>query len=334
MTTVRWGVLGCGFIAGQAIAPALQDLDGATLHSALSRDQDKADSFCAPYAGAVGYADRDRFLADPDLDAVYVATPNFRHAQDVIACAEAGKHVLCDKPLADDAQQAAAMVAACAGAGVKLGVGFQLRFHPAHREMAQRIAEGDLGILSHAMASMCFRYPDGPSEWRKNLHQAGGGWATNDLGSHLVDLLISLLGSVHQVQAVLSHKVYGYAGEDLASALLEFDNGVVATWVCSTGTNAPASQLAVFGSGGYLQAEGTLGLVPGGTLTAGEGLQAQTLDYAFDHPTLYHAELSAFSEAVRNGGRYPVPGEDGLAVASVLDAVRRSAKERRPITVG
>ncbi|MEC9341635.1 MAG: Gfo/Idh/MocA family oxidoreductase [Pseudomonadota bacterium] len=332
MSTVRWGILGCGFITGQAIAPALQALGNATLHSALSRDPTKADAFCAPY-GAIGSADRDRFLNDPELDAVYVATPNFRHAEDVIACAVAGKHVLCDKPLADDAVQAAAMVEACARAGVKLGVGFQLRFHPAHLEMRRRIGAGDLGTLSHAAASMCFRYPDGPSEWRKDLRQAGGGWATNDLGSHLVDLLVSLLGPVRQVHAVLSHRVYGYAGEDLGSALLEFDNGVVATWVCSTGTNAPASQLAVFGSDGYLQAEGTLGLVPGGTLTAGDGTRAQGLDYAFDHPTLYHAELNAFSEAIRHDEPYAVPGEDGLSVAKVLDAVRRSANERRAVTV-
>lgn len=333
MAAVRWGILGCGFITSQAIAPALQDLGNATLHSALSRDQAKADGFCAPYSGATGYAERDRFLADPDLDAVYVATPNFRHAEDVIACAAAGKHVLCDKPLADNATQAAAMVEACARAKVKLGVGFQLRFHPAHLEMARRIAEGELGTLSHAAASMCFRYPDGPSEWRKDLRQAGGGWATNDLGSHLIDLLISLLGPVQQVQAVLGHQVYGYAGEDLGTALLEFGNGVVATWVCSTGTNAPASQLAVFGSDSYLEATGTLGLVPGGTLIAGDGSEVLGVDDAFHHPSLYHAELSAFSDAVRDDDPYAVPGEDGLAVASVLDAVRRSANERRAVTV-
>lgn len=333
MSRIRWGILGCGWIAEHAIAPALADLDNATVHSACSRAQTKANAFCKPYAGARGFEKLDAFLADPDLDAVYVATPNFRHADDVLACAAAGKHVLCDKPLAADAAQAARMVASCAKAGIKLGTGFQLRFHPAHQEMIRRVAAGELGTLSHAHVQMCFRYPQGPSEWRKDLHASGGGWATNDLGSHLADLLIAMLGPVARVQAVLANRVYGYPGEDLGTALIEFQNGAVATYVCSTGANTPASQVAIYGSAGYLYAEGTMGLGAGGTLKAGDGMTATPVAFAFERKTLYHAELEAFGNAIIKDAPPPISGEAGLRVAELLDAMRLAAQQGRAVAV-
>lgn len=332
MSDLRWGILGCGWIAGQAIAPALSQLPGVRVHSALSRERTRAEAFCEPY-GARSYDDLDAFLADPELDAVYVATPNFRHGADVQACAAAGKHVLCDKPLAADAAEAAAMVEACHQAGVKLGVGFQLRFHPAHAEMARRIAAGELGMVSHAQAQMCFRYPWEPSPWRRKIETAGGGWATSDLGSHLADLLLHLLGPARRVQAILGHRIYGYTGEDLASALIEFDSGVVATLLCSTGTDSLGSQLAVYGECAFLHAEGTIGLGSGGSLRQGGGGEATPLLLVDAYPTLYHAELAAFSRAVVEDLPPPVPGEDGLRVAALLDAIRNAGRSGRAVDV-
>lgn len=332
MGPVRWGILGTGWIAESAIAPALAGLPGAVLHSALSRDPERAQAFCAPY-GARGFADRDAFLADGALDAVYVATPNFRHVDDVLACAAAGKHVLCDKPLAPDAAQAAKLVEACARAGVQLGVGFQLRFHPAHAEMARRLAAGALGTVSHAQAQMCFRYPLGPSAWRREVASAGGGWASADLGSHLADLLLTLLGPARHVQAVLGNRVYGYEGEDLCVALVGFESGATASLLASTGTDGAASLLSVHGGAGYLTAQGTLGLVPGGTLHAGQGFACEPVPFAFTHPTLYHAELAAFGAALRGGAPFPVPGEAGVATAALLDAIRAAGRTGQTVLV-
>lgn len=333
MSELRWGILGTGWIAGAAIAPALADLPGTRLHSVLSRDGARAKEFAAPY-GARACHDRDAFLADGELDAVYVATPNFRHMEDVLACAAAGKHVLCDKPLAADAAQAAAMVAACRRAGVKLGVGLQLRFHPAHVEMTRRLGTDELGMVSHAQAQMCFRYPWEPSPWRQDLETAGGGWATSDLGSHLADLLLHLLGPARRVQAVLGRRIYGYGGEDLASALIEFESGAVAMLLCSTGTDSVASQLAVYGERGFLHAEGTIGLGNGGTLQRGGSGETTALPLSdTSYPTLYHAELAAFSRAVVENLPPPVPGEDGLRVAALLDAIRNAGRSGRAVDV-
>lgn len=329
---VRWGILGCGWITGEAIAPTLAALPGARMHSACSRDAERAARFCAPYA-AQPYVDLQQFLADPELDAVFIATPNDRHVADVLACAAAGKHVLCDKPLAPNAADAQRVLKACQDAGVKLGVGYQMRFNPVHQEMARRIATGELGRIAYAHVQACFRYPFPPSEWRRHLSTAGGGWATADLGTHLVDLLLWLLGPVSRVQAQMDNGAYGYETEDTCSAVLHFACGTLATLTCSTAVTAPRSELAFYGEQGCVLGENTIGIGTWGRLLAGgdQGLTECPLELPATGP--YHLELAAFSEALRAGTEPPVPGEAGLAAARVIDAIRQSAREGRRLSL-
>jgi 1,5-anhydro-D-fructose reductase (1,5-anhydro-D-mannitol-forming) len=329
---VRWGILGCGWITSEAIAPALAALPEASVHSACSRDAGRAASFCEPY-GAKPYSDLRQFLADPDLDAVFVATPNHRHLADVLACAAAGKHVLCDKPLAPTTADAQRMVAACREAGVSLGVGYQLRFNPVHREIARRVATGKLGRIAYAHIHACFRYPFPPSEWRRHLDTAGGGWATADLGTHLVDLLAWLLGPVSEVQAQMDNGTYGYETEDICSAVLRFAGGTLATLTCATAVTAPRSEIAVYGEKGCAVGENTIGIGTWGKLLVRDG--AQLAEHPVDATAAgpYHLELAAFSDAIRTGTEPPVPGEVGLEAARVIDAIRQSAREGRRVSL-
>ena len=302
------------------------------MHSACSRDAERAARFCAPYA-AQPYADVQQFLADPQLDAVFIATPNDRHMADVLACAAAGKHVLCDKPLALNAMDAQRMIDACRAAGVKLGVGYQMRFSPVHREMARRAAAGELGRIAYAHIQACFRYPFPPSEWRRHLATAGGGWATADLGTHLVDLLLWLLGPVSEVQAQMDNGAYGYETEDICSAVLRFERGTLATLTCATAVTAPRSEVALYGEHGCVVGENTIGIGTWGRLLAGDAgaLVEHPLQQPAESP--YQLELAAFSEALRTNAQPPVPGEAGLAAARVLDAMRQSAREGRRLSL-
>lgn len=329
---VRWGVLGCGWISREAIAPALAQLPGSRLHSACSRDAARAAQFCEPY-GARPYDDLEQFLADPDLEAVFIATPNHRHVADVLACAAAGKHVLCDKPLAPTAAEAARLVEACRQAGVMLGVGYQMRFNPVHRELHKLIGGARFGRLASAHVQACFRYPFPPSPWRRQLATAGGGWATADLGTHLVDLLLWLLGPVAQVQAQMDNGSYGFETEDVCSAVLRFDNGVLATLTCATAVTAPRSELAVYGENGCAVAEYTIGIGSSGRLLLGDGMQLVEHPVPEPAQSPYHQELAAFSAALRAGEEPPVPGAAGLAAARVIDAIRQSAREGRRLDV-
>ncbi|EJU14980.1 Putative dehydrogenase [Sphingomonas sp. LH128] len=327
---VRWGIIGSGWISTDAIAPALNTIPEAVVHSVCSRDPERASEFAKEW-GARPYADLDAFLADPDLDAVFVATPNARHPDDVFACARAGKHVLCDKPLAPDGATADRMVAACAEAGVLLGTGYQMRFHPIHVEMARRVAAGDLGRIIHAHVHACFRYPFPPSPWRRTLEGSGGGWATGDLGTHLVDLLLWLLGPVRSVQATMDNQTYGYETEDICSAVLAFEGGTLATLTCSTAVTAPRSELGLYGESGSLIAEQTIGIGTTGRLLAGMDLVEQPVDHPAASP--YQMELTAFSRAVRGVAPLGVSGRQGADACRVLDAIRRSAREGGRVTV-
>ena len=302
------------------------------MHSACSRDAERAARFCAPYA-AQPYADVQQFLADPQLDAVFIATPNDRHMADVLACAAAGKHVLCDKPLALNAMDAQRMIDACRAAGVKLGVGYQMRFSPVHREMARRAAAGELGRIAYAHIQACFRYPFPPSEWRRHLATAGGGWATADLGTHLVDLLLWLLGPVSEVQAQMDNGAYGYETEDICSAVLRFERGTLATLTCATAVTAPRSEVALYGEHGCVVGENTIGIGTWGRLLAGDAgaLVEHPLQQPAESP--YQLELAAFSEALRTNAQPPVPGEAGPAAARVIDAMRQSAREGRRLSL-
>lgn len=329
---VRWGILGCGWITAEAIAPALAALPSARLHSACSRDAERARQFCEPY-GARPFCDLDSFLADPDLDAVFVATPNNRHLSDVLACAAAGKHVLCDKPLAATADDAQHMIDACRAAGIKLGVGYQMRFSPVHREMARRAEAGMLGRIAYAHIQACFRYPFPPSEWRRQLATAGGGWATADLGTHLVDLLLWLLGPVSEVQAQMDNGAYGYETEDICSAVLRFERGTLATLTCATAVTAPRSEVAIYGEQGCVVGENTIGIGNWGKLLVGDAgvLVEHPLEQPAESP--YQLELAAFSEALLNDTEPPVPGTAGLDAARVIDAIRQSAREGKRLRV-
>jgi 1,5-anhydro-D-fructose reductase (1,5-anhydro-D-mannitol-forming) len=327
---VRWGIIGSGWISTDAIAPALDMLPDAVVHSVCSRDSGRAAEFAAAY-GARPFADLDSFLADPGLEAVFVATPNARHPADVLACARAGKHVLCDKPLAPDGETAERMVAACAEAGVLLGTGYQMRFHPIHVEMARRVADGDLGRIIHAHVHACFRYPWPPSPWRRTLEASGGGWATGDLGTHLVDLLVWLLGPVRSVQAEMDNATYGYETEDICSAVLAFEGGTLATLTCATAVTAPRSELALYGDRNCLLAEHTIGIGTAGRLLAGADLIEQPVE--MPAASAYHLELAAFSRAVRGTAPLAVSGQAGAAACRVLDAIRQSAREGRRVMV-
>jgi 1,5-anhydro-D-fructose reductase (1,5-anhydro-D-mannitol-forming) len=328
---VRWGIIGSGWISTDAIAPALNTIPEAVVHSVCSRDSGRASEFATQW-GARPYGDLDAFLADPDLEAVFVATPNARHPADVLLLEVGLGGRLCDKPLAPDAATADAMVAACAKAGVLLGTGYQMRFHPIHVEMARRVAAGDLGRIIHAHIHACFRYPFPPSPWRRTLEGSGGGWATGDLGTHLVDLLLWLLGPVRSVQAMMDNQTYGYETEDICSAVLAFEGGALATLTCSTAVTAPRSEFGLYGESGCLIAEQTIGIGTTGRLLAGMDLAEQPVAISAASP--YQLELAAFSQAVRGAGPLAVTGRLGADACRVLDAIRRSAREGGRVMVG
>lgn len=347
--TVKWGVIGCGGIADRRTIPeGFMPSQEAEVVAVQDVDEGRAQAVAAKYGVAKVYADGLQLMENPDVQAVYVASPTASHHTYVLAAAQAGKHVLCEKPLALNVAQAEEMVAACAQAGVKLGVNFMMRFHACHQYLRQLIAEGKLGKPVLGKAELTCWYPPIPGAFRQDPAQGGGG-ALIDMGNHCLDLLEFLFGQrVARVSCFTANLVQGYASEDTAAVLAEFDGGAMAlvNALFNVPDAAAKNMLVVYGSRGGAWAFGTIGQDSGGQLhvtleekEAGyDAAQVRTeasgeVVVAPDPVNIYRAHVDAMSQAIKEGTEPPVPGEVGLWSQKVIAACYESARTGRCIEV-
>ena len=210
--SLKFAIVGPGGIAERKLLPALQVADDAELWSVVSRDKSRAAKAAETYgAGALkpAHDNLDAALADPALDAVLIATPDKLHAAQTIAAARAGKHVLVEKPMATSQADAAAMVAACAEAGVKLGVAYHLRWHGAHRPLFKAVQAGELGELRHIRVQWSFQAGDADN-WRAGA-DVGKWWSLAAVGTHGLDQILWFMtptcGDVVGVRSVITRSV-------------------------------------------------------------------------------------------------------------------------------
>ena len=146
VSKVRWGLVGCGDISRKRVAPALRDSPLCELISVSRAKAELAESFAGEFGARRSYSDLRQLLLDHEIEAVYVATPVHLHAEQTIAAAEAGKHVLCEKPMALDVAECNRMIAACRSNNVKLGVAYYRHFYPVVRRVKELVDSGELGV--------------------------------------------------------------------------------------------------------------------------------------------------------------------------------------------
>ncbi len=325
-----WGIIGTGGIAGNAMAPAINALGSeGFLAAAVSRDRGRADAFAAKHGARRAYTDYQEMLADRAVDIVYIATPNALHAEQALAAAGAGKHVLCDKPLALTVAEARRVVEAFARAGLRLGTNFQTRHHTAFVEAKRLLDERAIGevILVQVEASAGAAPLRG---WRTDPGLAGVG-ATNNIAVHPYDLLRYLLGS--EVREVTAMTDVGRSAdlEVMVLALLRFQSGALAYVNANQKVPHHQPDIAIYGTQGRILGIGCTRPLRDGELRvlteAGERVSQHTSKDAFTRT------VAAFNDAVRQG-REPNPsGLDGLRSAQLVEAVIRSAREGRLIEV-
>ena len=201
--TIGWGIVGCGRVADRRVAPVFSKLDGARLEAVCSRDMAKARTFASRHGDPRAYGDLDSLLRDDRVQAVYVATPNAFHAEQAIRCLHAGRHVLVDKPMAINFDQANEMVEAARASDRLLAVLHQQRFHPAHQHLLKLVREGKLGKINIVRIQIGFWYPPN-GNWRLDPALSGGG-AAMDLAPHAFDLALCLAGPIDSIAARLFH---------------------------------------------------------------------------------------------------------------------------------
>lgn len=327
--TLGWGIVGPGGIADREMAPAIAADVNSDLVAVVARDPDKGSAFAAKHGAAWSGTDYAEMLARDDVDVVLITTPNGLHADQVVAAARAGKHVLCDKPLALSAAEAERAVAACADAGVKLGMNFQSRFHECFEEARRVIQSGDLGRVSHVQID-CSPGTRRPAGWRTNLDVSGLG-SVNNIAVHVYDVLRFLLEQeVTEVSAMFD---VGRAREMevLPMVLLRFDGGAMAYANGNQSSFRPLNELVVYGDKGRLDGQGlTRPETEGDLRVVTEDGERST---HFVNASCYSRLLAAFADAVVNN-REPSPsGRDGLRSVQLTDAIARSAREGRVIAV-
>lgn len=254
--TFRWGILGTGNIAGQ-FARDLAALPYHEIVAVASRSADRASAFCRVLElcrdrkgahPACAITDYNQLLADPLLDAVYISLPNSLHAEWSIKALQAGRHVLCEKPLAMSSAEGQAMFTAARKADRLLIEAFMYRCHPQTHKILDTVRRGEIGRLTHIRTSFCFRLRNTAGNIR--LDPALGGGALMDVGCYCIDFSNMLAGS--PVREVHATRRLPESGVDMmTSAVLGYENGVQATFTC--GMDAQSDNAAVIsGTEGYI----------------------------------------------------------------------------------
>ena len=342
---IAWGVIGaCGIARRRTIPEGIVPAENASLEALTDVNEEGAREMAAKF-GARVHKTLDELLSDRTVKAVYVATPNYLHKEHVLAAARAGKHVLCEKPLALNVADIREMIRACEQAGVLLGVGFMMRFNVYHRKIRDMIVDGSLGTPVHARGQMTSWHPPGGDHWR-HLPEQGGGGCVTDVGAHVVDVMEMFFGRTKRVFCQCFHRVHDSPVEDTALLQLVFESGVPAMIDVSFCVPSQANEyvLEVYGSNGAVKCKYTLAQLPGGEVRAClvqdlGGVQAQEkarykAGYApvelATHNT-YQSEIEAFSQAILDGRPAPVSGEDGLWNHVVIEAAYESARTGKPI---
>jgi 1,5-anhydro-D-fructose reductase (1,5-anhydro-D-mannitol-forming) len=326
--SVRWGIIGIGKIADVSIAPAIAADEQSTLAAVCSRSLDRAKAFADKHTAASAYDDYPQMLADPDVDVIYVASPNGVHAEQALAALRAGKHVLVDKPLALELDDARAIVAAAAEAQVLLGTGFHLRHKATARAARDTIAAGRLGEVFYAEMNCGAGKGLYPYDtWRADPQLSGGGSLLHQ-GVHVVDLLAYVCGQpVVEVTAMVDKP----AAEDVFVGSCRLADGVLANISSHSRRAGTRPDWTVFGTAGWLDARGGTSPAPGDSLDLHTDDGTDRL--ATSPLAAYMAEVVDFSTAVAGGTEPTATGLDGLRAVAVAEALYRSAAERRSVLV-
>lgn len=269
------------------------------------------------------YAD---VLADPNIDAVVLATPHSQHAAEVIAAAKAGKHVFCEKPFTLTRQDAEAAIAACKAAGVTLHVGFNRRYAPAYLELQRRLAAGDIGGLRHIEGQFSGppSYQTEPGNWRANQTESPAG-AMAARGVHVIDSMVHLAGLAQTVFAFSGRLQHAIDVDDTTSCLLRFAGGATG-YLGTLHATSSFYRIHAFGSKGALEMRGETELLV-------SDLTGKVERIAFDVADKERAVLEAFADAVAAGTKFVIAPDEIVNTVAVMQAVTASSRSGEAVRI-
>lgn len=338
MKKVKWGIIGAGGIADRRTMPGIELAENAEIHAVMEIDISMAESLKDKYKAAKAYDNEADLLADPEVEAVYIASPVVYHKKQAMMAADAGKHILLEKPIALTVEEGQEVIEYCREKGVLLATGFMMRYHAYHQAMKKLVDEGKMGQIVSCRAQLTCWYPDIPGNWRQAKATSGGG-ALMDMGVHCLDLIQYITGhKAKRAAGMASTLTFDYEVEDSGALLVELENGAL----CHIESHfnipdaAARGRFEIYGTKGSMLAEGTISQVEGGKLEVmisddSLGYDAQQdrndvepmkVDVEFGN--MYTKEIESFSKSILEGTPVEVPAEDAVQVQDVIQSAYRT----------
>jgi predicted dehydrogenase len=330
---LRWGVLSTAAIGLKKVIPAMQLGQYTRITAIASRDPGKARAAADRLGIESAYGSYEALLADPDVDAIYNPLPNQMHVPWTIKAAEAGKHVLCEKPLSMTVAEAKTLLAVQERTGVKIGEAFMIRSYTQWRRLREMLDQGRIGELRSVIAAFSYFNRDG-----KNIRNAveSGGGALYDIGCYCIHASRYAFGGLPSRVVGLIERDPEFGTDRLTSAILDFPGGH-AIFTCSTQL-VPYQRVHFLGTKGRIEIEIPFNAPPDRPTRmfidgTGDIFGGGIVTEEFDTADQYTMQGDAFSRAVLEGGEVPVPLEDAIANMAVIEAVFESAARGEWVTV-
>lgn len=315
---IRWGLIGCGDISRRRVAPALRDSRLCELVAVSRAKAELAEAFAKEFGARRWCADWQDLLMDYEIDAIYVATPVHLHAEQTIAAAERGKHVLCEKPMALNVAECDRMIDACRSNDVNLGIAYYRHFYPVVRRVKKLIDSGELGVPVVVQMNAFEWFNPEPSAARSWLlkKEFSGGGPMFDFGCHRIEVLLDLLGDIRDVKSTLANAFFDREVEDTATAIFQFERGTSGTLTVTHAAREPQDTLDLFFTNGSIHIpvlnEGTMRVLT----KDGERIETHP-----NHPNIHQPLIEDFAKAVLERRDPTVSGEVGRQVALIEEKI-------------
>lgn len=325
MNKVRWGILSTAKIGRTQVIPAMQKSQYVDVVAIASRDMQKAQATASELGIPKVYPDYESLLADPDIDAIYNPLPNHLHVAYTIKALQAGKHVLCEKPIGMDADEARQLLDSTRQyPHLKVMEAFMYRFHPQWQKAKQLVDAGLLGEVKTINAF--FSYFNDDAANIRNKSETGGG-ALMDIGCYCISFPRFITGNEPQQVISLIDFDPAMKTDRLTSAMLDFGNGVSATFTCSTQLE-PYQRVNIFGTKGRLEIEIPVNAIPGEPARLWLQNNRMIQEITTDLVNQYTLQADEFSKAILNNTDVPTPLTDAVNNMKVIDALFLSGKEK------
>jgi predicted dehydrogenase len=335
---IRAAIIGLGSWGQNLVRSVHGRSQSIAFVAAATRTPEKAREFAQAH-GLRMLASYEEVLRDPAIDAVVLATPHSLHTEQIVAAAQAGKSVFCEKPLGLDAASAERAARACAEHGVTLGVGYNWRYQPALREIRRLIEDGSLGRVLHLEGNFCgpsaYRFPRG--HWRHDRGEVPAGGMTGR-GVHVIDAMLYLAGPIEQVTAQSFRLAQDFGVDDTTSMLLRFASGATG-YLGTVIATAETWRLQVFGSKGWAEVGDVEHLTTWSLKTCFFDPEQVTVKQkpvvqTFPETSTERAELEHFAAQVAERRPLATPGGDAVHNVAVLQAILSSITRQAPVRVG